>query len=489
MSRSTPHLLRFLLLVLPLCLSLSRAADPEAVIAEMETIQDEPGTRVASLGLCFVPLSGTADDARGYRVDTALVPASTMKVITTATGLERLGVDFRFRTELQFAGSLSGDGVLEGDLVIRGGGDPTLGEANIASTFSRWQAALREAGLRRVTGSVVGDASIFGTKRTPDTWQWNDMGNYYGAGACGLTFHQNQFFCRFRTPAVGAKAPFTGTDPRLPEITFVNEMRVGSAGSGDQGYIYGAPYGTVYYLRGTVPAGAGSFTIRGSLPDPAFFCARAFDKYLNENGLPVEGDPTTVRRLVIDGKSLAARKVVHTEESDSLAAIVHQTNMKSNNLQAECIHRMIGVNAGKDGSTRAASAVVEEHWEERGVDLEGFFMGDGCGLSRANLVTSRQMAMILHAAAKGETFDTFYDSLPVAGRSGTLRSIGGGSSAEGRVVAKSGTISRVRNYAGYVNARSGERYAFALFVNNYSGELWRVKSQIVRVWSRMVDRL
>jgi D-alanyl-D-alanine carboxypeptidase/D-alanyl-D-alanine-endopeptidase (penicillin-binding protein 4) len=118
--------------------------------------------------------------------------------------------------------------------------------------------------------------------------------------------------------------------------------------------------------------------------------------------------------------------------------------------------------------------------------MTGFFMDDGCGLARANTVTPRQMALILYHAAKGDSFDTFYSTLPVAGRSGTLRSIGGGSASEGRIVAKSGTIDRVRNYAGYVNTRSGKRYAFALFVNNYSGDLGTVKSQIVRVWNRMV---
>ena len=118
--------------------------------------------------------------------------------------------------------------------------------------------------------------------------------------------------------------------------------------------------------------------------------------------------------------------------------------------------------------------------------MTGFFMGDGCGLSRADTVTPRQMALMLYYAAKGEHYDAFYSSLPTAGQSGTLKSIGGGSAADGRVRAKSGTIDRVRNYAGYVNARSGKRYAFAIFINNYTGDLGSVKSKIVRIWSEMV---
>lgn len=462
-------------------------ANPDAVLGEMEKIQAEEGTRTASIGLCFLPLDGEPDDALGFHIDLGLIPASTLKAVTTATALEVLGPDFTFTTRLELAGSLGDDGVLSGDLVIRGGGDPTLGRSNISSTFSRWQSALRKAGVRSIEGSIVGDATLFGTQMVPDTWQWNDMGNYYAAGACGLTFHQNLFYCRFRTPSVGGPAPFTGTDPRLPEIRFINEMRVGSSGSGDRGFVYGAPYGTVYHLRGTVPAGTGSFTIKGALPDPAFFCARAFTQHLNENGIEIAGVPTTIRRLRIEDRTVATRKEIHAEESEPLRSIAFETNMKSNNLQAESVHRMIGVTLADEGTTKASSDAVKEFWSEKGVDMRGFHMGDGCGLARANTITPRQMAMILYYAAKGEHFDSFYDSLPVAGRSGTLRSIGGGSAAEGRIVAKSGTIDRVRNYSGYVNARSGKRYAFALFMNNYSGESWEVKSQIVRVWNRMVS--
>ncbi|MEX2580148.1 MAG: D-alanyl-D-alanine carboxypeptidase/D-alanyl-D-alanine-endopeptidase [Verrucomicrobiales bacterium] len=463
----------------------SFAGTVEDVLAEVEKIQNEDGIRTASIGFCLVPVEGEAGDAVGYRADTGLVPASTMKAITTATATEVLGADFRFKTEVQTAGVLDEDGTLTGDVVVRGGGDPTLGDSGIAGTLAQWRSALAEAGVKKVEGSVVGDDSIFDTKLVPDSWQWNDIGNYYGAGASGLTFHQNQFFCRFRTAGVGGEAELLGTDPRLPGIEFINEMRVGASGSGDQGYIYGHPYGNVFYLRGTVPAGSGSFTIKGALPDPAFFCARAFTKHLNENGIPVSGEPTTARLMAIAGESLAARQSIHEQESDSLGSLLVLTNHKSNNLRAECIHRMIGLEQAGEGATDAAAEATRDHWADKGVDMAGFYMADGCGLSRANTVTPRQMALILFHATKAEEFGAFYDSLPTAGQSGTLRSIGRGSAADGRVRAKSGTLDRIKDYAGYVNARSGKRYAFALFINNYDGGSSNVKAKIVRVWSKM----
>ncbi len=461
-------------------------ADSPAVISELEKIQNESATKTASIGFCMVPLDGEPSDATGYHIDTGLIPASTMKAITTATAVEILGPDFMFRTELQLAGILGDDGTLSGDVVVRGGGDPTLAESGISATFERWKEALTEEGVKMIDGSVVGDASLFGTRRVPDSWQWNDFGNYYGAGACGLTFHQNQFFCRFDPGSVGAEARFIGTDPKLPGVEFLNEMKTGTSSSGDQGYIYGAPYGKVFYLRGSVPAG-GTFTIKGALPDPAMFCAQAFTEYLNENGLEVSGDPTTERLLRIAGKSLAARKNIHEIESAPLEEILLLTNLKSNNLRAECIHRMIGVERGSEGSIDAACDAVAAYWEKKEIDMTGFHMADGSGLSRANTVTARQMALILYHAAKGENFESFRQSLPVAGQSGTLRNIGRGSAVDGRIRAKSGTIGRVKCYAGYADPRSDKRYAFAIFINNYVGSSSTVNSQIVRVWSKMMS--
>ncbi len=461
-----------------------QAATVEDVLAEVKEIAGETGLRTALVGFCLVDLDAAPDSAVGYQQDYGLVPASTMKAFTTATANELLGPDHRFVTELQTTGKLGENGVLQGQVVIRGGGDPTLAAEDLETTFAKWKAALDEAGVREVQGSVVGDASIFGTALTPDTWQWNDLGNYYGAGACGLTIHQNLFYANFRTPSVGAIAPFTGSDPKLPGHTFVNEMRVGAAGSGDQGYVYGDAYGNLITFRGTVPAG-GSFTIKGALPDPALFAARRFTEYLVAKGIAVSGEPTTDRLLAAAGEEIPARNTIHEQSSASLSSLITTTNHKSNNLMAECFHRAIGVKVAGKGTTEAAAKAVTEHWAAKGVDMTGFFMGDGCGLSRANTVTPRQMTLMLYHASKHEHFDTFRDSLPVAGRSGTLASIGGGSAAEGRIRAKSGTMDRIRNYAGYLDARSGKRYAFALFVTNYTTDLSSVKSKIVRVWNVM----
>ncbi|MEM7143901.1 MAG: D-alanyl-D-alanine carboxypeptidase/D-alanyl-D-alanine-endopeptidase [Verrucomicrobiota bacterium] len=486
MLRAGPSLVLLLLATAPL--PAENTTEPLApVLAVVEQIQTESGMTHATIGFAALAV-GTENTApaSGYRPDAAMIPASTMKLVTSATGLQTLGPDFTFKTELQYTGSLSDDGTLEGDIVIKGGGDPTLGASQIADTFSPWKNALSETGIKSVTGQVVGDASIFGTQLRADSWQWNDLGNYYAAGACGLTFHRNLFYASFRTTKSGALAPLIGTDPKLPGVEFINEMRVGPAGSGDQGYVYGSPYANSLYLRGSVPAGSSSYTIKGSLPDPAFFCARAFTKYLNEHDLPVSKDPTTVRLLDIAEKSLPNRTTIFSQESDSLATLLVLTNHQSNNLRAECIHRMTGLKETGKGTTKAASAATKKYWAAKGIDMSGFVMEDGCGLSRANTVTARQLVEMLKHMALSENFAPFYASIPIAGQSGTLRSVGRGTASAGRIQAKSGTLDRIKCYAGYANARSGTRYAFALFINHHDCSESQVRAKIVRVWNALV---
>ncbi len=476
-------------LALFLTLSASAQDTPFAeVLAELEKIHSETGLRNASLGFAMIPLEAESPSSlAGYRPDTALLPASALKAVTTATALDLLGPDFRFETTLQFTGTIGEDGALHGDVLVTGGGDPTLGAAQTGKLFSGWQEALKKAGIKKIDGRVIGDASLFGSQLRPDPWQWNDLGNYYAAGACGLTFHRNQFVCRFQTGEPGTAAKFLGTDPKMPELTFVNEMRVGAAGSGDHGYVYGAPYTSHLYLRGTVPAGGSSFAIRGALPDPSFFCARAFTAHLREKKFEVSGEPSTVRLLNIAGEKVdAERKDLLSQKSDPLSMLIIPTNHRSNNLYAECIHRMIGVNKSNDGSTVAAARAVTAHWKEKGIDLTGFHMADGSGLARTNTVTARQMTLILYHAAKSTHFAAFSKSLPIAGQSGTMRFIGRGTASEGRVRSKSGSMDRVKSYCGYIQAKSGERYAFALFLNSFTGDPGLLKPKIVRVWNKII---
>jgi len=176
----------------------------------VQKIHGETGLRNSSLGFALIPVAAKSPDTlTGYHPDLALLPASTLKVVTTATALELLGSEFRFETVLQHPGVIEDDGTLKGDVIIKGASE-------ISQTFLKGEGVLKDAGIQKVDGRIIGDASLFGTQFRPDSWQWNDLGNYHAAGACGLTFHRNHFSCHFITGEVAPPRNSQGPNPSCP---------------------------------------------------------------------------------------------------------------------------------------------------------------------------------------------------------------------------------------------------------------------------------
>ncbi len=428
----------------------------------LEDFRKSSTLRTASVGLCFIPLEGEGGSLE-WQADLGLIPASTMKALSTATALELLGPEYCFETKLY----LKGD-----DLVVKGGGDPTLCSTSLTGDFSAWLRALRMAGVREITGDLIMDPSRFESRTTPNEWPWGDVGNYYGAGPSGLNFHKNSFALTFNPGKLWGSARLSKIWPKPPGVKFENEMRTGRAGSGDQGYVYGGPGAQRIWLRGTIPMG-GPFTIYGALPDPPKMCGVALRDFLEKEGIGITGKLRVEKALLEDLEPLFVQR------SPSLAKIAKGTNHRSVNLYADSIFKSLT----PAGSTAGAVVKVRHHWGKMGVDLTGFVMQDGSGLSPRNTVTARQMTRILKLALREGRGRDFRASLPVAGRSGTMLNFGKGTLVEGRVRAKSGSLTRVRSYAGYLEARSGREYAFAIFVNN---EIGRSKGAIVQVLSRFI---
>lgn len=413
-----------------------------------------------------------------HRATETLLPASTMKTVTSAAALGILGENFKFKTYLEIDGPVE-NGVLKGNVIVRGGGDPTLGSdrfkwgTDAAGILAIWVQQLRNKGIQKVDGMVIGDASIFEDAMLSDTWVWSDIGNYYGAGACGLSWQENTYYLFFKPNAtVGKPADLLRTEPPMPDITFVNEMKTGTRSSGDQGYVYGAPYTYLRYLRGSIPQGKPEFSIKGSLPDPALFAAQSLKAALQADSILVQGQARTLRDLRLAQQApTSSRTLVHTHQSPPLKDIVYWLNKKSINLYAEHLVKYIGHKKSKSGTTTAGTKAIAAYWSGKGVKVDGLHMKDGSGLSRYNGITARQLASMLQANTQASYFDAFYNSLPIAGLAsdpGSLRSMCKGTPAANNLRAKSGYISRVRSYAGYVDSKSGKRMCFAMVANNYT---------------------
>jgi len=429
-----------------------------------------------------------------YKSRQTMSTASTLKLITTATALAVLGPTFSYTTALEYDGSIR-DSTLTGNIYIRGSGDPSLGTwrysggPDTPTLLTIWAGAIRRAGIRRVQGSVIGDASLYTNSPVPDTWPYSDLGNYYGAGLSGLNINENLYRVFFRPGnAVTAPATFLRTDPTLPYVTLTNTVSTDAAGTGDQVNIYGAPFANQQWLTGKIPLDSKEFSVKGSLPDPAFFAAFALTNQLQQTGISVANQPTTYGPGQPAPKAPLKRVVIHTQYSPPLTELAQQTNFQSINLYAEGLMRTTGVRLVPSlRTTDEAVEAIENFWRNKGVNLDGFQMRDGSGLSTVGGLTADNMTGILARMGQEQAFPAFYETIPVVGQSGTVRNLARNSAAAGNVRAKSGSIEGVRAYAGYFTAANGEPMAFSMMVNRFTpGQSRVLTGQFERLMVAMV---
>lgn len=410
----------------------------------------------------------------------SVTPASSLKLLTTATALAVMGHNYRFSTRLEYDGRIDENGVLLGNLYLAGSGDPSLGSPDMPGAvrlndlLERLAQAVQQAGIRRIAGRVVGDDDIFGTDATGIGWPWGDLGNYYGAGAWGLNLHNNYYYLHLKQRReLGQQPRIEAVRPDVPGLKWVNELRSSGPDTGDNAYIYGAPYSFERYLRGHIPVGTGSFVIRGAVPDAPLFAAQQLAAALAKKGITAAEAPATVRKLPNGGKGRGARSWLYTHFSPPLADIVRYTNLVSNNMYAEALLRCIAVYRGYPGTAYNGSAAIRGFWRSRGLRWDGVHVADGSGLSPGNALPAHFLAHLLRAAYNDASIrDAFYRSLPIAGRSGTLRNTFAKTSAAGRLRAKTGSLERVRSYSGYFPSSDGKLYAFCILVENYTGSGW-----------------
>ena len=442
----------------------------------------DPSLKNGSLSISVIDVESGRLVA-SHEPERSLSPASNLKVLTTASALALLGPDYRFQTQLEYDGALSAEGQLDGNLYLTGYGDPALGSPlleeamPLEALMERLRMAVQQAGIRRIKGAVRGDASAFGSSSSVGSWQWEDMGNYYGAGAWALNLHENLHYLHFQQQGqLGAIPPIAGVEPDIPGLQFTNEVVSAARGTGDNAYIFGAPYQFNRYVRGSIPVGSGIFTIKGSIPDPPLFAAQCLRQSLATVGITAAGAASR-----LDGQP-GGRRRLYTHYSPPLSLIVKRTNMESVNLYCEAMVKVIGWEKKQKGSTTAGLEALKSYWEEQGLSWEGCYLSDGSGLSDANAVTSLFLARLLRLMARKDAslFSPFYESLPEAGRSGSLRNALKGTAAEGRLRAKSGTLERVRAYSGYATARNGRLLAFSVIANNFEGSGGAIRQKIER---------
>lgn len=399
-----------------------------------------------------------------FRSKNSLIPASTMKLVTTATALELLGANFRFETKLEIDGIISSDSTLKGNLYIQGGGDPTLGSVKTgdANFLSKWVKALKNAGIKNIKGQIIVDESIFDDEGVNPSWTWEDIGNYYAPGIYGLSYLDNTCKVVLRSGAIGSTPKVLKTIPSIPEFSFDNQLKSTTIGF-DSAYFYGAPHSYQRSIYGEIPANRNEFIVKSDIPNPGLLLAKDFQLKLLQNGFSVSKSPTDKFDPTVK------RKLIFTHFSPTLSNIITETNIKSNNHYAEHLFRYLGLKYRAVATTRTSLQVIKDFWRSKGLPVDQLFMYDGSGLSPSNAVSAHfYLELLTYMNSKSKNNTVFKNSLPVSGVSGTLSNFLKNTPLQGKVRAKSGTISRVRCYAGYIDTNT-KNYAFVLMVNNANG--------------------
>ena len=469
---------KIVLLCLLICLHLLAGAQTPAPV---KWLLQAPYMRGASFSLVVKDVQ-EGRTVYSYDTDRLQSPASVLKTVATATALEILGEDYRYPTTLEYDGILE-NGTLEGNLYIKGSGDPSLGSSHFApgqnKFLSTWIAALQKAGIKHITGSVISDESIFDTEGVSIKWLREDMGNYYAPGSYGISIFDNMYKLSLQTGAAGTRPVLKGTEPDIPFIRFKNYLKAAPVSS-DSAYIIGAPLDDVRYLYGVLPANREAYVLKGDIPDPALYLARYLTDQLQQKGIRVDGSPYCYRIEVEENRwKKGERKEIVTTYSPTLREIASVCNHVSHNLYADALVKTVGLQYKPRRNEMISSfgrgvQVVKEYWEKKGLDVFPLRMNDGSGLAPADKVSAGFMGeLLVYMATESAVSDAFIASLPQAGIEGSVRNFLKGSKLQGKARLKSGGITGVRSYAGYIT-KDGKTYAVAVFSNNYSCPMSRM---------------
>ena len=466
-----------------------------SIQTQIEAITDDPAFSQAVIGVCARTIDGR--ELADINAEMMMLPASNMKLISTGAALYHLGTDHRFCTTISHDGHIE-DGVLYGNLYIIGCGDPTTGSKDSIATaqtqlFAQWEKIIRDAGIRRIEGKVIGDGRSFEGMPEHPSWLWSDIGTYYGAGATGLMFYENvQSFMASPGAKVGDPVNISPSYPQAPWMEFRYDCETGKAGTGDQLYMYASDLAPIAEIRGTFGVDRAKKRVDCSNKFPEYTCASYFADYLKGHGITSEG-PADFRLCHAQKEPAGALKTLGSTSSPSLKRIAFETNHASNNLFAETLFRTIGLS--RKGSACYDSTYVAVNDVLKGLNIKvstGIQIADGSGLSRQNYVSSDFICSFLQAMMSSPCFEDFVATLPSPGSHGTLASNMKNSPAEmkARIKVKSGSMNGVRCYSGYIIPTEGckeDTIIFSLMVNNCTAPTWKTRSLLDKIMTALAE--
>jgi D-alanyl-D-alanine carboxypeptidase/D-alanyl-D-alanine-endopeptidase (penicillin-binding protein 4) len=421
------------------------------------------GARVRSgrWGVMVVSLT-RGDTLYSVNPDLLLSPASNMKLFTAALALDQFGPDHQFSTDILREGVVTADGTLEGNLVMRGDGDPALSsrflQGGAAAPVELLAQLVASRGIKRVSGDLVADATAFDQRRIPDGWQRRFLHNGYAARVSALSLNENLLWIIVQPGATSKQPAQIVLDPAT-ELPVSNKVRTRVGSRAARVIVRTLDDGTIE-VRGWIGARAGTRRYQIVVEDPARFTAGAFRRALEAQGITVAGHT----RL---GETSDTATVVASLPSPPLARLLSVMNRESVNHYAELIFRNAARSSnGGAGTVESGNSLLQHFMTGKvGAAPGSIYAADGSGLSVLDRVTPRTLIQLLDYAHRAPWSDVFHTSLPVAGESELLRHRMRLTPAQGNLHAKTGTTNTVISLGGYVTAESGEVLAFAFIYN------------------------
>lgn len=388
-----------------------------------------------------------------------LTAASVQKLFTTAIAIKSLSPKHQFETKLAHTGTIV-DGVLRGDIYIFPNFNPTLANKKFNRDLSEITGAIRswmfKNKVKVINGIKVIDPTIE-SETLPRTWIWEDIGNYYGANPCGTIFNENIVELYFESGKPGEQTRIVKMVPDLPLLQIENRVKASDQNK-DLAYCFGGPYDRGLVVEGTIPANKRSFKVKAALQRPQRGLSYLIYNALKKSGVTIKGKHGAYPKAKKKYKQFGVVK------SASVAEIAKRTNFKSVNILAENLLQNSYKFSNSDDKMEVwVKKYLKTQFE---IDVSGMQIKDGSGLSSFNAVSSKQLVQLL---VKMKDNQAFRKSIPIAGKSGTVRSFLKNSTLNGNVRCKSGSMTGVRSYAGYINNNSGKKLAFSIIVNNAEG--------------------
>jgi len=478
----------------------ANAKSIEELQARITEILDKPELSQAMVGIKVASLD-TGRLLFEQNSNKLLRPASNMKLYTVAAALDRLKPDYRFVTSVYAPARPDANGVVHGDLIIYGRGDPSMAtrfnNGDYFKSLDELAGRIIAAGVKRVEGDLVGDESHFTGPQYGSGWEWEDLTWYYGAEISALTINDNALDLFVRPGVeVGSKASVS-TGPPDPLLTIVNQVTTSAKGTKRNLTVDRGLGEDTITVSGTIAQDDRGFSVAIGISHPALLFVYLLRAALAQKGVTITGrsrtNGTVNQTLLTAGATVTSsttgngstskadevRTEIATMQSPPLSIIAAQTLKPSQNLYTELILRTLGkvvplpANLPEPPETSEAAGleIVKAFLKDSGILPETLVLTDGSGLSRNDMITAEATVQLLTYMSRHPQFEVFKAALPIAGVDGTLRNRMKGTVAENNLRAKTGSLSSAASLSGYVTTRAGERLVFSIIVNNYGTEV------------------